>query len=168
MKPFPAKPPENDLVRSGWVLYSTAEQIPDAQSKHVTLPWHGWDIYNIRQRMTREELARRIYSFERDNRKMEWPILAILIAGLVIPGLIAARYAHDSPTTGLVCLAAIVAALFLPSFVLGRINKKRLISLNLHCPSCGCGLTGPIGRLAVTTLYCSQCGKQIVDEGDDE
>jgi hypothetical protein len=118
--------------------------------------------------MTREELAQRINSFERDNRRQEWPFLAVLIVGALSTGLLGARYADESPVIGWLCVPLMFAWILVPSRLLGRINKRRMKTLDLYCPHCNCSLAGPVGRLAVTTLFCSQCGKQIVETKNSE
>ncbi len=114
--------------------------------------------------MTREDLAQKINSFERDNRKWEWPFLAVYIGGVLAIGLWMARWADQS--SAIAGVALLFAWIIFPSLLFGRINKRRMRSFGLYCPSCNISLTGPVGRLAVTTLYCSHCGKQIIEESE--
>lgn len=118
--------------------------------------------------MTREELARRINSFEKDNRKWEWPFAAVYLLGMVAIGILFARPANESNLIGAAAIVTLFIWIVAPIPIIGRINKKRMRRLGLHCPSCDASLVGGVGRLAVTTLYCSHCGAKIVQNRNDE
>lgn len=118
--------------------------------------------------MTREELATRLNSFEKDNRKWEWPFVAVYVLGMIAIGLLFARPADQSHLVAAVAIMTLSIWVVAPIPILGRINKKRMRRLGLHCPSCDASLVGGVGRLAVTTLYCSQCGAKIVENGIGE
>ncbi|RYD46401.1 MAG: hypothetical protein EOP85_07505 [Verrucomicrobiaceae bacterium] len=113
--------------------------------------------------MTREELAQRINAFEKDNRKREWPLLALVIGGVILVACLTIRFTSVSPVIGTAGLLMMLAAVLVPGILLGAVNRKRIRKLGLHCPECDCILAGPVGRMAVTTCHCSQCGKRIVE-----
>ena len=118
--------------------------------------------------MTREELALRINSFEKDNRKWEWPFVAIYILGMAAIGILFARPADDSNLIAGLAIVTLFIWILIPIPILGKINKKRMRALGLNCPACDVSLAGGVGRLAVTTLYCSQCGTRILEDQTGE
>jgi len=102
--------------------------------------------------MTREELASRINSFEKANRKREWPFAVIYILGIAMIGILFALPADESNLAGGIALVVLFLWILIPIPFLAKINKTRLQDLNLYCPSCNVSLAGAVGRLAVTTL----------------
>jgi|APTNR8051073442_1049403.scaffolds.fasta_scaffold01697_13 hypothetical protein len=112
--------------------------------------------------MTRKELAEKINSFEKGNRKREWPMVLVFLPGIVLIGLFGAKVADDSPLLGALAILLMLAWIVGTTWLAIRTNNKRVRDLGLLCPSCEANLAGPIGRLAVATTYCSHCGTQIL------
>lgn len=110
--------------------------------------------------MTRKELAQRINSFEKELRKREWSLSGIYILGLIGGSVVLADPTRDSDLLLVVLLIWIV----IPIFIVTKMNKKRRNELGLNCPNCEVNLVNEVGRLAVATLYCSQCGTKILHE----
>lgn len=119
---------------------------------------------------TRKELAQRLNSFEKETKKWDFPFTIIFILGLLGMAMMIPRFDDGSTLFNTIATIALFAWLIIPLPILAKVNKKRLKSASLNCPSCSVSLVGPIGRMAITTLYCSKCGSKIVsdeNESDD-
>ncbi len=118
--------------------------------------------------MTRSELAARITEFERGNRRREWTFMPFWIAGMVGIPLWIISFSPHSSLVGTLAIVALFAWIIGPGVFLARINRRRIRELELRCPKCDTSLAGHVGRLAVTTMFCSQCGAQIVEPNQGE
>ncbi|MDP1589408.1 MAG: DUF2614 family zinc ribbon-containing protein [Prosthecobacter sp.] len=114
--------------------------------------------------MTRKDLAENINAFETGNRKREWPLVLVFLAGIVLLGIFGAKVADDSMLLGTLALMLMLVWIVGTAWIAIRTNNKRVKDLCLLCPSCGTNLAGPTGRLAVATTYCSHCGTQILED----
>jgi len=118
--------------------------------------------------MKREELAQNINSFEATSRKNGWPLLLILTGGAIAVIYVLPRLDSQSTLVSFLLVGSIIAPLIVPALLIERNNKKRMKEFGLYCPSCKANLVGQVGRIAVTTLYCSQCGTKIIEEEEIE
>lgn len=107
-------------------------------------------------------LARRIDLFESGSRKRRRLGIALMFGGLLMV-LIVTRIFAAYPFMGPVGLILIFCSIIVPPSIFVRIDKRHIRALGLSCPACERPLTGRNGRMAVSSLHCSQCGKKIVE-----
>lgn len=61
-------------------------------------------------------------------------------------------------------IGMVLVVLLLLGFIAERNCKRLAVRLDVHCPECQVLLAGPVGRFAVTTLSCRQCGSKVLED----
>lgn len=113
--------------------------------------------------MTRKELAEKQDEFQRTSRKCPWPLAVAAIGGFV--GFFVIILFFQTSEGMRFLLLGLLGGIILPQVLLfERKMKKLAIRLGLTCPQCQILLVGPVGRFAVTTLSCRQCGSKVLED----